>query len=131
MTRRNRKFFPFLFLLYFISCAVSPLSAVAPFEEAQREAELEGGEIDLFVVDLALWKILKKGKPSDDSARITGALKTEGSKNFHETAKRGVMDRASVLMPPFPEAVSRQTTTRLSFHIQTPLLYSGLSPPLF
>ena len=157
MTQRYKTIFTSIFLIQFILCAVSPLSAIvsreqshdvsekqsvspeavfpprgapASFVKSPDVKERKGGRIDPFILDMALWKIIKKGMPSVDAAGIKFIVKKQSSKNFSEKAKCGVIDSASVLPSPFPEVTSQSPASRVSFRINTPLLYSGLSPPL-
>lgn len=157
MTQKYKTIFTSLFLIQFILCAVSPLSAIVSREQSQDVSEKQsvspgavfpprvapasfvkspdikerkGGHIDPFIFDMALWKILKRGKPSDDESGIKLIVKKIGLKNFPETVKCGIISSANVLQPPFHKIASQSPASRVSFRINTPLLYSGLSPPL-
>lgn len=117
--------------MYFVFYAVFPSStAVSPRDFS--EATLIGGESHrstLFILDMALWQILKMGKPSYDAGRDKVFVRETGSKDFPEEVKCGIVDGVIFLPVPFYNGVSRSLDNRTSLYINTLFLTSGLSPP--
>ena len=152
----TQRIFAFFFLTHFVFYAVSPFSAVLPFQQPrasetrqcnlqeivysrhvvsvplERSTDVKGrkeGDINPFLFDMALWKILKEGKPSFDAGGNKFVVEKTGSKNFPEKAKCYVIEKINVVPMPFSEVTARVRTIDISFQINSPLLYSGLSPP--
>lgn len=151
MTRKAGYIYTVFFLLYFVFYMVAPFSMALPklllevsagniFEETAETfyslaespvvKKQKFDRVDPFIFDMALWKILEKGKPSDASSRNKLVVRKTGPENFSAKIMSCLTESAILAPLPFPEAISGVLTDHILFHINTPLLYSGLSPPL-
>lgn len=143
----------FLFLVYFVLYAVSPFFAALPQDLSIKLQRLApegmlslqgtsttldkpsgvrgcGGHIDAFIFDLALWEILKRGKPSDDPVGSWLSAGATGSKYLHELGKCIVAGNAGAFSSSFHEVAYLSPTSHISSRITSLLSYSDLSPPL-
>lgn len=132
MIRKVKTVFKYFFLLYFIFYVVFPLSAavspkgsldvIAIGEESHHSA--------LFIIDIALWNMLKMGKPSDDANIDKFVVKKTGPNNFPEDVKCGLAGDVNVHPSLFCNVAAQGLENQTSFYVNIPLLSSGLSPPL-
>lgn len=136
--RRNRKYkiFTLFLLLYFVGFAVSPVSAVFPADQYEKDEARDllkkrTTQADLFFFDLALWDVLKKSKRSDNSKDILLVLdKDATAKNSISKICDSAIDNLEPLRL-FPELPQYHAIRLLSPYSITRLTHSGLSPPFF
>jgi len=148
--------FKCFFLIYFVFYAVSPLSSALSREPSSHVSQRQGispddafslleasvsfaepsgikeqinVHVDPLIFDMALWGILKKGKPSDDAGGSKFVAHKAGSKNLPEAMKCGIFGAVSIRTLPFYDIASQGLENQPSYYLNTPLLYSGLSPP--
>ena len=131
MTLKVRIFLNCSFLIYFVFYAVFPLSAAGLSKES-RDAIAIGEEnhcSTLFIIDMALWKILKSGKLFDDTGGDKFVVKKTGCRNFPEEMKCGIVSNIDLLPLCFYNVISQGLENQASSYINIFLLSSGLSPP--
>ena len=131
MARIVKTFLKYFFLIYFIFYVVFPLSAAVSPKGSPDVIAIgeESRHSTLFIIDIALWNMLKMGKPSDDANIDKFVVKKTGPDNFPEEVKCGIVGDVNVLLLPSCNAASRVLEKQTPSYINTPFLSSGLSPP--
>jgi hypothetical protein len=129
-----KSIFTILLLLYFVGFAVSPVSAIFPADQHEKDETRDllkkrTTQADLFFFDLALWDVLKKSKRSDNSKDILLVLDRDATA---KNAISKICDSAIDTLEPlrlFPELPRYHVISLLSPYNITCLTHSGLSPP--
>lgn len=151
MKRKTKALCRLLFLVYFACYAVFPLSAAATaaaLDDARENEGLtpidslavandepavvmreDGNALQLFLYDMLLWEILKRGKPSDDSKDLSDIKVVQIPDKLFEGSGGSALDAADALLLP----LSRTEAACLVefFHLSEGFSFShsGLSPP--
>jgi hypothetical protein len=148
-------FFKGFFLLYFLIYVVGPISIALPGERLPDVLESQdaspgnvfslpgilsshGGsyqiseqrcnQLDPFLFDMALWKILKTADPSINTDRGRFIAGRTVAKIYPEKTTFAMTGRV-IPLPPLHEAFALNTREQIPPSINTPLSASGLSPP--
>lgn len=134
--KRNRinKIFTLFLLLYFVGFAVSPVSAMFPADQLEKDGPRDllkknTTQADLFFFDLALWEVLKKSKRSDKPFSL--ALIEKSASNAKDIDAK-VCDSASHGIDSLKlhlESTQLSSESYSASDRNPRLAHSGLSPP--
>lgn len=133
---RLKSIFTLFLLLYFVSFAVSPVSAIFPADQLEKDGardllKKKTTQADLFFFDLALWEILKKSKRSDNLRNILSVQEEVATaKNLDSKICDCATANVEALRR-FAELTQFRAISLLSPYTTTGLTHSGLSPPFF
>ena len=113
---------------------LSPVSADALYGDSPSVLERKDSQTDLFLFDMLLWEILKRGRPSVDSASETGYLLKEknGLSHVIDLSYKVISALLSAAVVPlllFPSRRPAAMTASLFLRRNVSRAFSGLSPP--
>ena len=133
MDTKKTRFLVLLLLLFFVGLAVSPVSAFVPSEPGvskhDNTIKKDNTQSDIFIIDLILWEVLEKGRPSDYSSSLHSLLIEENAAKNIVTSLLEKTAEDLICHVIFLKTSRPFLIDCLSANLATRSTCSGVSPP--